>query len=185
MTAGKSAPSARIAARSMTPPPEASGRARRVTRARIASSSTLHTLLAPRNHVEVRRFESPGVSRGARCSVGRLAGVDDLSLPRVHDDRTSDDFGHLQSMWSSSVGREFAGVGRAAWGVATVTGCSPQLRRQALEKIGRRHIPGCDGELTQAARDGRVSSLRGWLTRPPDGPITRSRTRGRRGGEIP
>lgn len=50
MTAGKSPPSARIAARSMTSPPDAWGRASRVTKARIASSSTHHTVLQPPNH---------------------------------------------------------------------------------------------------------------------------------------
>ena len=50
MTAEESAPSARIAARSMTSPPDACGRASRVTNARIASSSTPHTALLPRNH---------------------------------------------------------------------------------------------------------------------------------------
>jgi hypothetical protein len=42
-TSGESEPSARMAARSMTLPPEARGRARRVTKARIASSSTSPT----------------------------------------------------------------------------------------------------------------------------------------------
>jgi hypothetical protein len=44
MTASKSAPSARIAARSMTVPPEGWARASRVTRDRIASSSTRSSL---------------------------------------------------------------------------------------------------------------------------------------------
>ena len=41
MTAAKSTPSARIAARSMTTPPEACGRANRVTNVLISASSTL------------------------------------------------------------------------------------------------------------------------------------------------
>ena len=45
MTAEKSAPSARIAARSMTTPPEACGRANRVTNALISASSTSHTVV--------------------------------------------------------------------------------------------------------------------------------------------
>ena len=48
MTAEKSAPSARIAARSMTTPPEACGRANRATNALISASSTSHTVVLPR-----------------------------------------------------------------------------------------------------------------------------------------
>jgi hypothetical protein len=44
-TSAKSAPSAKIAARSMTSPPERCGRAGRVTSARITSSSTPARLL--------------------------------------------------------------------------------------------------------------------------------------------
>jgi hypothetical protein len=66
MTEAKSAPSARMAARSMTAPPEEWGRDSRVTSARIASSFMLHTVLFARNQ------DSPTMSnrRAIRLAVG-------------------------------------------------------------------------------------------------------------------
>jgi hypothetical protein len=72
MIAGKSAPSARIAARSMTTPPEACGRANRVTNALISASFTAQAVVLLRRVGVPKR---PGWRRRASCpmSPGTLA----------------------------------------------------------------------------------------------------------------